>query len=68
MVKENVKFRELASNGPKYLEPNKINSKATEKSLFESIDLYAERRAKQNKWISGTSLNGKTDDRNGCGS
>ena len=40
---ENAKLRELVSKGPKYREPNKINWKATENIIFESIDLYAER-------------------------
>ena len=45
---ENAKLKELASKGPKYREPNKINWKATENMIFESIDLYtAERWAKQ---------------------
>ena len=44
---ENAKLRELVSKGPKYREPNKINRKATENMIFESIDLYAERWAKR---------------------
>ena len=44
-VIENAKLRELVSKGPKYREPNKINWKATEKMIHESIDLYAGRWA-----------------------
>ena len=44
---ENAKLRELVSKGSKYREPNKINWKATENMIFESIDFYAERWAKQ---------------------
>ena len=47
MVIESVKLRELVSRGPKYREPNKINWSATEKMLFESIDLHAEWWAKR---------------------
>ena len=46
-ITENVKLRELVSNEPKYREPNKINWKATENMIFESIDLDAERWAKR---------------------
>ena len=42
----NDKLRKLVSKGPKYREPNKINWKATENIIFESIDLYADRWAK----------------------
>ena len=44
---ENAKLRELVSNGPKYRESNKINWKATENMIFDSIYLYAERWAKR---------------------
>ena len=39
---ENAKLMELVAKGPKYREPNRVNWKATETVLFESIDLYAE--------------------------
>ena len=35
------KLRELVAKGPKYREPNRVNWKATETMLLESIDLYA---------------------------
>ena len=44
---ENSKLRELVSKGPKHRGPNKINWKATENMIFQSIDLYAERWAKR---------------------
>ena len=40
-VIENAKLRELVAKGPKYREPNRVNWKATETMLLESIDLYA---------------------------
>ena len=36
---ENAKLRELVAKGPKYTEPNKISSKATETRLFEPLSL-----------------------------
>ena len=47
VVIDNVKLKELVSKGPRYRESNKINWNAKEKMLFESADLYAERRAKR---------------------
>ena len=44
---ENAKLRDLIFKGLKYREPNKINWKATENMIFESIDLYAGRWAKR---------------------
>ena len=44
---ENAKLRELVSKGPKHREPNKIQWKATENTIFDSIDLYAERWAER---------------------
>ena len=46
-IAENAKLRELVSKGPKYRGPNRINWKATENMIFETIDLYAERWAKR---------------------
>ena len=46
-IVENAKLRELVSKGTKCREPNKINWKATENMIFESIDLYAEQWAKR---------------------
>ena len=44
---ENAKLRDLISKGLRHREPNKINWKATENMIFESIDLYAGRWAKR---------------------
>ena len=55
-VTENAKLRELVVKGPKYREPNKVNSKAIETMFLESIDLYAnnwpKREQVQLKYIS----------------
>ena len=60
-VIENAKLRELVAKGPKYREPNRVNWKATETMLLESIDLYAKKNGpKENNWNSNISLNGKT--------
>ena len=61
----NAKLRELVSKGPRYREPNKINWKATESMIFESIDLYAERWAKREhlKYLSKWKENWKTCNR-----
>ena len=47
MVIENVKLRELVAKGPKYREPNKINSQSTETMISNSIDLYVEQWSKR---------------------
>ena len=44
---ENAKLRDLISKGLKYRETNKMDWKATENMIFESIDLYAGRWAKK---------------------
>ena len=45
-VIENAKLRELVAKGPKYRDPNRVNWKATETMLLESIDLYAKNWSK----------------------
>ena len=40
-VIENANLRELVAKEPKYREPNRVNWKAKETMLLESIDLYA---------------------------
>ena len=42
-VVENARLRELVAKRPKYREPNRVNWKATETTLLESIDLYAKK-------------------------
>ena len=59
-VIENAKLRELVAKGPKYIEPSRVNWKATETMFLESTDLHAKIGPKENKWNSNTSLNGKT--------
>ena len=46
-ITEIAKLRKLVSKEPRYREPNKVNWKATENMIFESIDLYAEQWAKR---------------------
>ena len=46
-VIENAKLRELVAKGPKYREPSRVNWKATETMLLESIDLYAKNWSKR---------------------
>ena len=46
-VTENAKLRELVAKGPKYREPSRVNWKATETMLLESIDLYAKNWSKR---------------------
>ena len=46
-VVDNAKLREFVAKGPKYREPNRVNWKATETMLFESIDLYAKNWSKK---------------------
>ena len=38
---EGTCLRKLVAKGPKYREPNRVNWKAVETMLLESIDLYA---------------------------
>ena len=47
MVIENAKLSKLVAKGPKYRETNRVNWKATETMLLESIDLYAKNWSKR---------------------
>ena len=60
-VIENAKLRKIVAKGPKYREPNRVNWKATETMLFESIDLYAKHSSKREHVdLKYLSLNEKT--------
>ena len=46
-VIENSKLGELVAKGPEYIEPNRVNWKATKPMFFESTDLYAKHWCKR---------------------
>ena len=48
-VIENAKLKELVAKGLKYREPNRVNLKATETMLLESIDLYTKNWSKRER-------------------